>query len=74
MVKDTLLHGGDPIPWWTPYRVPDTPGSLFSFNRQFTSMGMNISPEGKSQISAVQNLCILTRKKNRPTVGTGADR
>jgi hypothetical protein len=30
--------------------------------------------EGKSQNSAVQNLCFLTRKKNRPTVGTDADR
>jgi hypothetical protein len=30
--------------------------------------------EGKSQSSAVQNLLYTDKKKNRPTVGTGADR
>ncbi len=56
------------------YRVPDTPGSLFNFFQQYTSQDISMSLEGKSQNSAVQNLCIMTRKKNRPTVGTGADR
>jgi hypothetical protein len=45
------------------YRVPDTPGSLFSVNRRYTDMDMNISSEGKSQNSAVQNLCIFDEKK-----------
>jgi hypothetical protein len=56
------------------YRVPDTPGSLFNFFQQCTNWYMYMSLEGKSQNSAVQNLCFMTRKKNRPTVGTGADR
>jgi hypothetical protein len=34
----------------------------------------SLKREGKSQNSAVQNLFFNDEKKNRPTVGTGADR